>query len=62
MIIVHECLEVPVQAAFVEHDQVIQAFAADRADDPLNVSTLQGERGADSTCLMPIAFTCLTKS
>ena len=40
MIIVHECLEVPVQAAFVEHDQVIQAFAAERADDPLDVSTL----------------------
>ena len=27
MIIVHECLEVPVQAAFVERDQVIQVFA-----------------------------------
>ena len=40
MIIVHERLEVPVQAAFVEHDQVIQALAADRTDDPLDVSTL----------------------
>src|SRR5215472_5089349 len=40
MIIIHECVEVPLQAAFVEHDQVIQAFAAERADDPLDISTL----------------------
>src|SRR6516162_11707666 len=40
MVIFHECLEVPVQTWLVEHDQVIQALAADRADDPLDVSTL----------------------
>jgi hypothetical protein len=40
MVIFHECLEVPVQASLVEHDQVIQALAADCADDPLDVSTL----------------------
>ena len=35
-----ECLEVPEQAVFVEHDQVIQALVADRADDSLDVSAL----------------------
>src|SRR5215467_16220561 len=40
MIIFHECLELPVQTSLVEHDQVIQALAADRSDDPLDVSTL----------------------
>ena len=40
MIIFHECLELPVQASLVDDDQVIQALAADRADDPLDVSTL----------------------
>src|SRR5262252_4423241 len=40
MVIIHECLEVPVQTSLVEHDQVIQALAADCADDPLDVSTL----------------------
>ena len=40
MIIFQECLELPVQTSLVEHNQVIQALAADRADDPLDVSTL----------------------
>src|SRR5262245_38334240 len=40
MVVFHECLEVPVQTSLVEPDQVIQALAADGADDPLDVSTL----------------------
>ena len=40
MVIVHERLKVLVQTAFVEHDQVIQALAADSTNDPLDVSTL----------------------
>jgi hypothetical protein len=39
MIIFHECLELPVQTSLVEHNQVIQALAANRADHPLDVST-----------------------
>ena len=50
MIIVHECLEVPVQTSLVEHDPVIQALAADCADDPLDVSTLP--RNAALTALV----------
>ena len=42
MVILHECLEVPVQTWLFEHDQVIQALAADRADDPLHVSIATG--------------------
>ena len=34
MIIFHECLKLSMQTSLVEHDQVIQALAADRADDP----------------------------
>jgi hypothetical protein len=40
MIIFQECLELPVQTSLVEHDQVIQALSADRADDPLYVSNV----------------------
>ncbi len=39
--IVHETLQVTVQAPFAEHDHVVQALAAD---------------GADSTCLIPMAL------
>ena len=34
------------QLRFVEHDQVIEAFTPDRADEALDVSVLHGERGA----------------
>src|SRR5215472_14399177 len=40
MIIVYECPEVPVQASLVEHDQVIQALAAKRPNDPFHLSSL----------------------
>ena len=56
MIVVQEALKVPVQASFVEHNHVVQAFAAKGADDPFDIATL-GERGADRTCLIPMAFT-----
>ena len=50
MVIFRECLEVPVQTSLVEHDQLIQALAADCADDPLDVSTLP--RNAALTALV----------
>jgi hypothetical protein len=34
------------QMRFVEHDQVIEAFAPNRADEALDVTILPGERGA----------------
>ena len=40
MIIIQKTLEMPVQAAFVEHDQVIQALPADGPDYPFYVGTL----------------------
>jgi hypothetical protein len=42
MIVVHETLQVTVQAAFAEHDEVVQAFAADGADGPFDLSPLPG--------------------
>ena len=42
MIVVHETLHVTVQAPFAEHDGVVQAFAADGADDPFDISPLPG--------------------
>ena len=62
MIIVHECLEVPVLAPFVEHDQVIQAFSTDSTDDPLNVSTLPRGTRRRQHLFEPIALTCFTNS
>jgi hypothetical protein len=42
MIVVHETLQVTVQAPFAEHNDVVQALAADGADDPFDVSPLPG--------------------
>ena len=64
MIIVREFSEVAIQVSFTEYDHVIQALPPNAADDPLDIGSLPGRprRGAESTCLMPIAFTCFTKS
>src|SRR5262249_62101685 len=62
MVIIHECLEVPVQTSLVEHNQVIQALAADCADDPLDVSTLPRGRGGRRTLLIAIPPTRLHES
>ena len=42
MIVVHETLQVMVQAPFAEHDYVVQALAADGADDTFDISSLPG--------------------
>src|SRR5215469_16033977 len=42
MIIVCEVLEMAMQTGFTEYDHVIQALAPNRADHPLDVSTLPG--------------------
>jgi hypothetical protein len=49
--------ECSMQRAFTEDDDMIQAFAANRPDQPFDVPLCYGDRGADSTCLIPIAFT-----
>ena len=40
MIVVHETLQVTVQAPFAEHDDVVQALAANGADDAFEISSL----------------------
>ena len=45
------------QRAFAEDDDMIQAFAANRPNQPFDIRPLQWRPGADSTCFMPIAFT-----
>ena len=62
MIVVHETLQATVQAPFAEHDDVVQAFAADRPDDSFDYARSQGERGADSTCLIPMDLIWSTNS
>ena len=42
MIVVHETLQVTVQTPFAEHDYVVQALAANGADDPFDISSLPG--------------------
>ena len=54
MIIVHETLQVTLQAPFAEHDDVVQALAADGADGAFDISPLPGQCGADSTCVIPM--------
>jgi hypothetical protein len=56
MIVVHETLQVTVQAPFTEHDHVVQALAADGADDAFDIRSLPGRTRADSTCLIPMAL------
>jgi hypothetical protein len=40
---------------FAKHDHVVETFAADRADESLDVSILPGDRGAIGWSRMPIA-------
>lgn len=42
MIVVHEISEVTVQAPFAEHDFVVQALAADGANDAFDIGSLPG--------------------
>src|ERR1700682_3014437 len=37
----------PAQVRFAKHDHVVETFAADRADEPLDVSILPGRSGGD---------------
>src|SRR5260370_8016066 len=39
----------PAQVRFAKHDHVVETFAADRADESLNVSILPGRSGCDRT-------------
>src|SRR6202043_2925673 len=39
--------EDPAQVRFAKHDHVVETFAADRADESLNVSILPGRSGGD---------------
>ncbi len=63
MIVGDKTLKVPVKASFVKYNYMVQALAADSPDHALDIGArCQGDRGADSTCLIPIAFTCSTNS
>ncbi len=42
MIVIHETLQVTVQASFAEHNYVVRALAADGADDAFDLSSLPG--------------------
>jgi hypothetical protein len=42
MIVVHETLQVTGQAPFAEHDDVVQALAADGADHAFDISPYRG--------------------
>lgn len=50
------------QAAFVEHDHLIQHSRRMLPITRSICARCQGERGADNTCSIPIAFTCSTNS
>jgi hypothetical protein len=50
VVIVHEATEVVAKAAFSEHDHVIQAFTADRADHAFDVGALPGARRRQDLC------------
>jgi hypothetical protein len=52
----------PAQVRFTEHDDVVQALPADRANESLNVSVLPGDRGAIGRSRMPIALKRRTKT
>jgi hypothetical protein len=45
------------QVTLIEDDDVIETFAADRADDALDISILPGDRVAVTTCSIAIAWT-----
>src|SRR5712692_9142306 len=49
------------QMALVEDHDVIQTLAANRAYNSLDESVLQGDRGAQTTSVIPIASTRLRK-
>ena len=39
-------LQDSVQVRFAEHNEVVERFATDRSDEPLDMSICHGERGA----------------
>jgi hypothetical protein len=45
------------QVTLIEDDDVIETFAADRADDALHIGVLPWGRGAVTTSSIPIAWT-----
>ena len=56
MIVVHETLQVTVQAPFAEHDYVVQALAANGADDPFDISSLPGRTRCGQHLFDPHSF------
>ena len=47
MVIVEIGIQNPLQVDLVQHDQVVEAFPANRSDDPLDVRILPGRLGRD---------------
>src|SRR6187549_916412 len=56
MIVVHETLYVTGQAPLAEHDYVVQALAADGADDAFDISSLPGGTRCRQHLLDPHGF------
>src|SRR6266571_5545600 len=52
----------PAQVRFTEHDDVVQALPADRANESLTQAFCQGDRGAIGRSRMPIAHRRRTKT
>jgi len=57
MVIIKEHFEIPAQTALVEYDYVIEAPPSSGTDHSFDIARCHGDRGAESTCLVPIAFT-----
>ena len=61
VIVVNVRREDAAQMALVEDNDVIQTLAANRTYDAFGYALCQGERGAVTTSVIPIASTCLQK-
>ena len=46
------------ERGFIEHNQMVQSLASNRANHPFHIRSLQGERGVDSTSSMSMSRTC----
>src|SRR5712671_6108775 len=57
VVILKVCRQHTAQVTLIEDDDVIETFAADRADDALDIGILHGDRGAVTTSSIAIAWT-----
>ena len=62
VIVRQEGLHVPVQCSLVENDDVVEALAANRADDAFHVGTLPRRSRRRQTSLIPMALTSFENS